>query len=239
MRQTYFCLMLALFVGSTCAGGSSADEALSLGYSEDTVIFPSQSDDCAEGVLVYNHDGSFENGYAWGFGGIEPPYYGAFGEAYELGPGEIVCGAYWLTHVYEWPEYAIDLYVWEGGVTREPDAVLCMVPDVVPENVPHWPDCGQNDIELRCCVEGEFTVGYWWGYPTDPRRLFICSDENGAPGFPWTCIAPGIGYPTGWQHPNVVFPECQSLGCGVYFGEGPSPSEGRTWGRVRALFREN
>jgi len=247
MHRMSACVCRLLLVGILFPGVAWAESAGSLEYSEETVILPSQQDDCSDGTLVYNHDGSFEQAYAWAFGGIVPPYYGAFGEAYDLGPGDVVCGSYWFTHVYEWPEYPIDLYIWDGGLTGEPGEVLCMVPDVVPYNVPHWPECGQNDMGLGCCVAGEFTVGYWLGLPGDPRRLFICSDENGPPGCPWTCIAPGIGYPTGWRHPNVIWPECQSLGCGVWFSRDPAgveelPEHGGasgspTWGSIKALFQ--
>jgi hypothetical protein len=43
---------------------ASASDAVSLGFSDETVIIGPGSDACASGVLIYNHDGSFENGYA-------------------------------------------------------------------------------------------------------------------------------------------------------------------------------
>jgi hypothetical protein len=122
-----------------------------------------------------NHDWSFENAYAWSCDGSIPPYYGAWEEAFDLGPGVVECGAYWFTQIGYFPSLPMDAYVWQGG----------------------------------------------------------------AGGCPWTCIAPGIGYPTGWQHPSVVFPHCRSLGIGVYFGDPPLSGECRSWGAIRALFREH
>jgi hypothetical protein len=61
---------------------SGATNPVSLGYSEETTIVGPGTDACAGGVLVYSHDGSFESAYAWHYGGVVPPYYGALGEAY-------------------------------------------------------------------------------------------------------------------------------------------------------------
>ena len=51
-------------------------------------------------------------------------------------------------------------------------------------------------------------------------------------------IAPGIGYPTGWGHPDLIWPSTQSLGIAAYFCEPPSPVESPTWGAVKALFQK-
>ena len=205
-----------------------------LGYREDTVMHPAQGDDCIS-VLYENHDGSCENAYcyAWGY---EPPYFGAFAEAYDLGPGIVECGAYWFTQIGYFTGEPMDCYVWEGGVTTDPGDVVCLITGVVPDNVPYWPDCGQNDVELGCCVEGEFTVGFWADFSDQACQWYICADINGPGGYPWTCVAPGIGYPTGWNHVEVVFGPTASLCLGVYFAEDPSPAESQTWGSIKALF---
>lgn len=232
MQRIMAALLAALLVGA-----AGADVHHQLGYRDDTTLIPSQGDDCAQGVLFYNHDDSPENGYAWGFGGTVPPYYGAWAEAYDLGPGTIECATYWFSQVGYFQGDPMDCYVWEGGVTAEPAGVICMVPGVVPENMPYWPDCGQNDIDIGCCIgDREFTIGYWADFSDQTPQWYICSDVNGFFGYPWTCIAPGIGYPTGWNHVNVVFDYCISLFIGGYFSESPSPVESRTWGDVKALF---
>ncbi len=77
--------------------GANAENFSSTGYSDQTTITGPGPDACAYGDLIYNHDGSFENGYCWQYGGVVPPSYGAFGEGYEIGVGCVACGAFWLT----------------------------------------------------------------------------------------------------------------------------------------------
>ena len=53
---------------------------------EQAVILPSADENPCPGSDLYcNHDGTFDgNGYAWQYGGVVPPYYGAFAEGYVL-----------------------------------------------------------------------------------------------------------------------------------------------------------
>jgi hypothetical protein len=216
--------------------GVYASNPASLGYSDETVIVGSDPDACAGGVLTYNHDGSFENAYAWRYGGVVPPYYGALGEAYDLGGGTVVCGAYWLStlpdHMLDPPS---DCYVWEGGVGSAPGAVLGVVIGVEFPGIPNWPTVRQFDVDLNISVTGPFTVGYWPESPGGHSGYFCGADLNGMGGHPWTCIAPGIGYPSGWQDPSVVWGPTRSMGCGVYF-EQTTPVGTQTWGTIKALF---
>ena len=217
---------------------SGADPAHSLGYSDETVTLGPGPDACAGGVLVHNHDGSFENGYAWAYGGTIPPYYGAFSEGYDLGSGTVRCGAYWVTTL---PGYyqgqTTDCYVWEGGVSTTPGSVIGVVIGTVFGNVPNWPEVGQNDVDLNAAVGGEFAVGCWGNWPHQLVGYFYAADVDGPQGHPWACIAPGIGYPTGWQDPAIVWGPTSAMGCGVYFEQG-TPAESETWGAVKALFRQ-
>jgi hypothetical protein len=66
--------MRGLVIGTAilCAAtlsSTTADDISSLGYSQETVITGPGPDACAAGVLIANHDGSFENGYAFRYGG--------------------------------------------------------------------------------------------------------------------------------------------------------------------------
>ncbi len=74
-------------------------------------------------------------------------------------------------------------------------------------------------------------------------------DEDGPGGCPWTCIAPDIGYPTGWAHPNIVWDPglCKSLFIAPFFAprnpadveefpEGAGAAEFGSWGQIKALF---
>ncbi len=225
------CLSVAFGRGGTAGAGDAAD----LGYREDTVIQGDENPECA-GVLTYNHDHSFENGYCWQYDGIALPYYGAFAEGFDLGCSTTECAVYWLTNVGDFPD-PIDVYIWDGGVHGPPASVLCLVPGVS-VNVGYWPECAENRIEVGCAIGGEIAVGYWTDSSSHYCTIYCAADENGGGGHPWTCIAPGIGYPDGWQHPNVVYPNCVSMGIGVTVTDNPSPVEGQTWGAVKALFRE-
>jgi hypothetical protein len=222
-----------VLVGAACTQPCRGDSFVSLGHREDTVI-QAGSRECV-GTLVYNHDYSFENGYCWQLEGVAPPYYGALAEAFDLGPGTAECAVVWLTNLYELPD-PIDVYIWNGGVDGPPEGVLCMVPGVDDLCVGYWPSCCENDIEINCCVAGDFTVGYWVDFSDSGCHEWCCADENGTGGHPWTCIAPGIGYPTGWQHPSVVYPDCVSMGIGVTMLDDPSPVGSRTWGTIKSLF---
>jgi hypothetical protein len=230
---------VVVFLGIAAALGSAASQATEspvLGYCDEGDVLGPITDTC-DGELIVNHDGSFENGACWQYGGVLPPYYGAFGEGFELGDVHLECMAIWVTQIGEWADQTMDLYVWDGGVTREPGSVLALFTDRRMYNVPMWPDAGQNDFELCVDCNGEFTVGYWAHFADCPCGWFTVADFDDSPGHAWTCIAPGIGYPSGWQHPSVVwYDPFSSLGFGVYAQDSPSPPRSRTWGSIRVLF---
>ena len=217
---------------------AGASNAVSLGYSDSTTIVGPGTDACASGVLIHNHDGSFENGYAWQYDGQAAPYYGAFGEGYDLGAGTIACGAFWLSGgAFGWEAPPADCYIWEGGVDVAPGTVLGLIAGVNFNPIPTWPTIRECDVDMNIVVLGPFTVGCWGEWAGAASGLVCAADENGPGGHPWTCIAPGIGYPSGWQDPAAVWPDAKSMGCGVYFESHPTPVESETWGAVKSLFR--
>jgi hypothetical protein len=220
------------------AGAAGASNFGSLGYSEETTIVGPGMDACSGGILVHNHDGSFETGYAWQYTGTVPPYYGSLAEAYDLGNGTIVCGSFWVSGLpgpYI-PPHSADCYVWDGGVEAAPATVLAIIAGATFEMIPNWPSVAQNDVEMNVLVSGAFTVGYWGNWPGGLCYWFCGADLNGPGGHPWTCIAPGIGYPSGWQDPSVIWGPTRAMGCGVYF-EQATPIDRETWGSIKALFR--
>jgi hypothetical protein len=227
-------LIAVLLLSALPAGASNA---VSLGYSDEGTVIGSSPDDCW-GEQVYNHDESFENGYAWQYAGVVPPYWGAFGEGIEASWAVIACVKIWVTTL---PGYyfgqTCDVYVWEGGVTGPPGAVLDMVAGVVLGNVPNWPTVGENDVEMHYAIAQDgCTVGYWGNWPGAPCAYFVAADLNGPGGHPWTCIAPGIGYPTGWNDPSMIWEPTQSLGLGAVYSW-CSPVEARSWGSIKGLFQ--
>jgi hypothetical protein len=208
----------------------------STGYSDNTQIIGTGSDQCTF-TLYYNHDGSFENGFCWEFGGTVPgTTYGAFGEGYDLGYGMIECVAIWATQVGFWSGQPLDIYVWEGGVTGPPGEVTDVRTGAQLTNVPYWPSLGQSNIETSFFVQDEFTIGFWADFSAEICGWYVGADLDGLGGYPWTNIAPGIGYPTGWNNPAIAWGSCQSLGIGVYFSHYCSPVEAVTWGEIKSLF---
>jgi hypothetical protein len=134
-----------------------------------------------------------------------------------------------------------DVCVWEGGCNgAPPGAVRGMVSGIVLSNVPIWPACAQNDINVGnvavTSYVGGFTVGYWGNWPGSLCGYFCGADLDGFGGNPWTFIAPGIGYPTGWNDPSIIWGPTQSMGCGAYFSHSGTPAEAQNWGAIKALF---
>jgi hypothetical protein len=192
--------------------------------------------ECPSGQLFVHHDGSFENGFSWTYYSSGAPY-GCFGEGYDLGPGVINCAAYWIINgAGSWGGCLWDLYIWDGGITREPGYVIAAAPGVIFYNTPYWPDVGQNDHEMDVHVADEFTVGHFDTGQWD-SYVYIAADCNGLGGHPWTCVPPGVDWPSGWQDPALVWGTTRSLGIGVYFTPDATPAEITTWGAVKSLFR--
>ncbi len=70
--------------------------------------------------------------------------------------------------------------------------------------------------EIAADVTGEFTVGWWGNWPGSLESYFVATDLDGPVGKPWTCVAPDIGHPSGWQDPGPLFGlPITSLGIGV------------------------
>ena len=228
-----FAALALAMVWMTLPGTSGASEFMSTGPGQ-TTILPNPGEDCF-GIYTYNHDGTFENGYCWLYGGIVPPYYGALAEGFSNVGNLISCVTIYFTTTGGGIGLPIDLYFWAGGIDSPPGEVLLVCPDLVPENVPYWPDIGENVFELYGpSAGGSITVGYWDDFYSG--GFFVAADEDGPGGHPWTNIAPGIGYPTGWQPANTIWRDCQSLGIGIHqilF----SPIESSTWGEIKALYQ--
>lgn len=239
------CLASFLAVANPTGVGSN----VSLGSDKVAVASdePVRLPDCEDATLVINHDRSFENAYCWQLAGSAPPYYGCFGEAYDLGPGYLACGAFWISQLGYYMWEPADVFVWAGGVSSQPAEVLAVVPDVIWLYAGHWPLASQNDVVIGLGVLAEFTVGFWSDTSDDVCTFFCPADCNGPGGYPWTCIAPGQQWPSGWQDPSIVWGSTRSLGIGVYFSVEPSCVEGfadhdrpplipPTWGEIKEMF---
>jgi len=103
-----------------------------------------------------------------------------------------------------------------------------------------WPEATVYDLPLvPAAVDGEFFVHLWGDFPPLGSEWFVCADVQGPGpgGKPRTKIAPGIGYPTGWQDVAIVWGPTLAMGIGAYLGEAPIPVQPVSWGAVKQLYR--
>lgn len=242
MKATLFTAFLLVLPQFASAEGPTA----SLGFHPDTQIIPSQDQEiCPETTLLQNDDGSIESGYAWRFAGVVPPDYGSWAECYD---SEFVCGIQFLFTANYQLGYTMDVYVWEsvaeGDPAPGPDPgnIICVLPDISPWPIAEWPEISVHDIQVCCEANGDHFVGYWGNWPGLGPGWFTTGDHNGpGGGCPRTKVAPGIGWPTGWQDPAdlEIWGEIRALGIREFAGVGdcePTSSGKTTWGKIKALY---
>ena len=213
-----FGLLLALF------GPVSSPEAASLTHGSvgrgHGIQIPGQNSNPCTGTLYSNWDGSAENGYCWQYGGVVPPQYGAFAECYSFTGN--VCGIELNLTGIGYPTQPATLFVWADGGGM-PGTVIAQGTGT-PSGVPLWPSVAPFDFPMSATVAGVFWAGYWANFSQQGCGYFIAADLNGFGGCPMTDIAPGIGYPTGWNNVSVVWGPTQALGISVWNGWGLPPT---------------
>jgi len=219
-------------------GGEAPDSraAGSVGPGKGVMVPSQDSDPCGGGILVLNYDGSAENGFCWQYGGIVPPYYGAFAECYDAGTGTGVCGIQLHLTGIGYPCGPFDAYVW-SDCYGAPFQVISMTSGLNPCPVATWPNVSEHDLGISdTYVDGLFWIGFWADH--QPCAYFVGADTDGFGGCPMTNIAPGIGYPTGWNSVSTVWGPTQSIGIGAWLGVGgPNNTETTTWGRIKHLYK--
>jgi hypothetical protein len=222
-RRSFAPLVLGFVFGFIFGTGTAvAVNNGSVGHGHGIIIGSGGSSPCPPSLLNSNFDGSVENGYCWQYGGVVPPCYGAFAECTELGSGMSICGMQLLLTSIGNPVLPCDLYVWADAGGR-PGNVLDMVPGVNPGQVATWPNVSVHDLAIDpIWVHGLVWFGYWSDYSNQPCGYFVAADTNGFGGCPYTNIAPGIGYPTGWNNVSVVWGRTVSIGIAVWQGGDPA-----------------
>jgi len=193
---------------------------------------------CPGSTLFINHDYGFCCGYAWRYQGVAPPYIGAFAERFDaLG---LLCGLQFVLTTLEGYDLGqtLDAYVWEddGGV---PGAVLAVSYGLDPDPIALWPDHSIHDFAFAGPqLGGPVFAGMWGDWPGEEAGYFLAEDRDGPiEGTPMTNIAPGLGYPTGWQDVAIVWGPTYSMGVGAWIDESAFPVESVTWGRIKALWK--
>jgi len=235
MKKLAILFALLLFAGTAGAVNNG-----SVGPGQGVVLPSPDANPCPPATLCLNFDGSAENGYCWQYGGIVPPYYGAFAECCDFGGEACVCGLEFLLTGVGYPCQPLDAYVWvdAGGL---PGSVLMMMAGLNPCPVASWPSISTHDFAITpICVTGIGWFGYWGPFSSQPCGYFVAADTNGFGGCPFTNIAPGIGYPTGWNNVSVVWGPTQAIGIGAWFTPGcvdcGTPIHESTWGQIKNLY---
>lgn len=227
-------------VGATVAA-SAVDNVAQTGYDRNTRVVdsPTPDQDCGAAILDQVDDGSFENGYAWQYGGAVAPDYGAWAECYS---NAFVCSIeYYFTQIGYQAGQTMDCYVWEdaGG---NPGNIIDALFGVAVNPIAFWPSASIHDSgPINSCPNGSHFVGWWGNWPDTRAGWFICADEDGfGIGCPRCNYAPTSGFGTGWGHPNSAFPNCLDLFIHEWYltdcvGE-PTATEATTWGQIKALY---
>jgi hypothetical protein len=222
----------ALVVGVSANAANNVD----LGVNNNTVLNDNLDGSC--GTLFLNADGTYENGYAWQYGGCVAPDYGSFAEGYATDNVKACSVVMDISQTGNAVGQTADLYAWEDAAGT-PGAVLGVATGFNPGAVAFWPSLSRHagDIDAACSSTGATWVGYWGNWPGALSAWFIGADLDGFGGLPYTNIAPGIGYPTGWNNVSIVWGPTQALGLGGEFIEcGVVPTEERTWGQIKNLY---
>ncbi len=243
-RQVREWFAIAIFLASGVAtlalwaGYGSAAESVtsSVGSGAGENVGGERTPPC-NATLLMNGDDEWENGIAWRYGGEAPPDYGSFAEGYTA--TGTVCGTRY--HLTSLPNYfqdkTLDAYVYSSD-GYNPLEVLSVATGVVIDPPAIWPQISVHDVDVPdVWVDGQFFVSYWGNWPWLAEGWYCAVDYDNH-GMPRTNIAPGIGYPTGWQNPEIIWPNTHSVGCDAYVSEGPPPTPARssTWGAIKNLY---
>jgi hypothetical protein len=231
MKMAVQLAVAALIVGAAAA---QAAEYAETGYRTDTTLFDPGDGGC--GTLVFNADGTYENGFAWRYGGIVPPDYGAFAECY-FGLTKLCSAVYDLSTTGTQAGQSMDIIIYcDAGGTPGPVAYTT---SVVPGPIAFWPSISRHTftIDADLCDCDAWWVGYWGNWPGEIQGWFIGADLDGFGGCPYTNIAPGIGFPTGWNHVSVVWGPTQAIGIGAETTPCLIPVIETTWGQIKDLYQ--
>lgn len=234
-------LFALLGVAAMITGASAKQNMGSVGKGHGIAVHSHDTNPCPGSTLMLNYDGSGENGYCWQYGGVVAPYYGAFAEGYNAAPNSGVCGiALFLSQIgYYTGGNVVDAYVF-GSDGNNPTNVLGSATGLNPGTIAFWPSISESDLAIGpVCVNGDFFVGYWGNWPNGFCQFYCAADLNGFGGLPRTNIAPGIGYPTGWNDPSIIWGPTMAMGIGVY-SSGPCivpiPVKATSWGSIKRLY---
>ncbi len=181
--------------------------------------------------LRQNHDNSFENAYTWVYSGVIAPEFGAFAEQFE-GNCNLCEIQLYLTQIGNQSDQTMDVMIWQDDHTGNPGELLLHLTDIDPGPIAIWPEVTRVDIPVSLVVDDTWWIGWWGNWPGETAGWLCAADEDGAGGEPRTKVAPGIGYPSGWDHPDIVpsWANAKSLGIQVWWDNNDMAiEEGNSW----------
>lgn len=209
MRSWTIALCTALLATTAMAATEEA------GYYPQGTSAPGSEGGC--GTLQFHSDGVYENGYAWSNDGVVAPDFGAFADRYSVPSYHPICALVFdLTQTGTQAGQTLDAYIWDS-YADQPGVVIQVVTGVDPGPVAFWPSVSRHVVDtggINCPI-GDVWVGFWGDWPGATHGWFIAADLTGFASSPSTKIAPGIGYPTGWNDVSLVWGPTNSLGVGL------------------------
>lgn len=135
-----------------------------------------------------------------------------------------------------------DLYIWDE-IDGIPGAVLRVEPSASIEVDTAWPEFTRATIplatRLRCeeITGAAVWAGFWGHWPNDLAGWFVGVDLDAFGPGGMTRIAPGLGYPSGWQPISVAWGPVSAVGIGILAVPcDPEPVVEGSWGRIKQLF---
>lgn len=204
-----------------------------------TLTASARSAICDTVSIEIDGDGAYENAIGWQFEGVAAPDFGAMAQIYA--GRRVLCGVILdLSQSGGRPSLGMDLYVWDdgGGV---PGAVRAMVVGANPGVVATWPDVGRHLLALpepSCAEVDSIWVGYRPSWEGERAGWFVGADLDGPPARSLTKIAPGLGFPTGWQSVTTAWGPLSALGIGLSVDAcATEPVVSSSWGTLKTLFR--
>jgi len=211
-----YCLVIVCALLSAGEIAGAAPDAISVGPGEGMLPQPKDTNTiCPGSTLHFNANGTYEGAVTWQNSGVAPPHYGAFAECYTLPENSAVCAAVFdLTRTSGMSGGTMDVYVWAdaGGA---PGTVLSLTPAISPGEVAVWPSVSRHSIDIADVPHaGTVWIGYWSNWPGQTASWYVGADDNGPGTCTKTNIAPGIGFPSGWQDCGIVWNGLRAVGIG-------------------------
>lgn len=163
--------------------------------------------------LVANADGSWESGLRWGPEGVEGPEFGAFAERMPV-TGAITAVEVTLGRLdHSGPtSFLLEVFVWADAEGLPGPVVALASFDFVGE-LPVLPLADVLSVPIEAPILRTPWAGARITSNADGDLVAVAADlDGGAFVAPMTNIAPGLGFPVGWQPVGTVFEPARSLG---------------------------